>query len=92
MGILSKWVAKMVDRERNNELNDCKAMDQPSHDNEWGRPLNITVTNVIGGKIVSFRSYNRQTNRSQNTTYIIHLDEVFDESLAKLIKLEEVKM
>jgi len=76
------------------KLNECAVMaDQPSGpEDEWGRPLHITVTNCIGGKIVSFRSYNRQTDRSQNTTYIIHPDEEFTDSLAKLIKLEEVKM
>jgi len=58
---------------------------------EFGRPLNITVYNANGGKIVTFRSYDRQKDRSNEATYIIHPDEMFSESLAKLIAVEELK-
>ena len=94
MGFISKWLFKAVKREeenRNVKVRGQAVGEEPSEVSNFGRPLNITVYNANGGKIVTFRSYDRHTERSNEATYIIHPDELFAESLGKLIAMEEIK-
>ena len=94
MSWIGKWLLKVTDkaRENQNEVKGC-SVDAPMREGhgDFGRPLNISVYNAHGGKIVTFRSYNRQQDRSDEATYIIHPDEEFSESLGKLIAMEEIK-
>ena len=91
MSWIGKWLLNVTDkaRENQNEMKACEPMREGNGD--FGRPLNISVYNAHGGKIVTFRSYNRQQDRSDEATYIIHPDEKFAESLGKLIAMEEIK-
>lgn len=57
----------------------------------WEDGINITVTNALGGKIVSFRRYDRKTDRSGNTVYVIPDDVDFNGALTKLITLESLR-
>jgi len=94
MSFIGKWLLKIVDNARNNEIKGsaCDCVPETARgDGNFGRPLNITVYNAHGGKIVTFRSYDRHKDRSNEATYIIHPDEEFSESLGKLIAMEEIK-
>ena len=53
--------------------------------------LNIVVRPAIGGKIVSFRHYDRQKDRSYFKTYIIPEDLDFERELGKMITLESMR-
>lgn len=59
---------------------------------EYGQPLNINIVSVRGGRIVRFSHYDRKTDRSDQTTYIISDEEEFTESLTKLIVMETMKL
>lgn len=90
---ISKWLYnsfKKAEREENT-MKGCEVTSAPHPEEEFGKPLHITVYNAHGGKIVSFRHYDRVNDRSHEATYIIHPDEVFEESLGKLIAMEDLK-
>ena len=53
--------------------------------------LNITVRAAIGGRIVSFRHYDRQKDRNYWKTYIIPEDMDFERELGKMITLESMR-
>jgi hypothetical protein len=53
--------------------------------------LNITVRAAIGGRIVSFRHYDRQKDRNYWKTYIIPDELDFERELGKMITLESMR-
>lgn len=53
--------------------------------------LNFKVYNAVGGKIVEFRHYDRQKDRSFNQTYIITADQDFGDRIAKIATMEALK-
>jgi hypothetical protein len=53
--------------------------------------LNFKVFSAVGGKIVEFRKYDRQRDRSENQTYIITNDQDFGERIAKIATMESLK-
>ncbi len=53
--------------------------------------LNFRVFNAVGGRVVEFRHYDRQKDRSNTQTYIITNDEDFGEKIAKIATLESLK-
>ena len=54
--------------------------------------LNFRVFSAVGGRIVEFRSYDRQMDRNNTQTYIITNDEDFGEKIAKIATLESLKV
>lgn len=58
---------------------------------DWGDGLRINVKRVNGGHIISFRSYDRKTDRSEDRHYIITTEQDFNNELGKLITLESMK-
>lgn len=53
--------------------------------------LNFKVYSAVGGKVVEFRHYDRQKDRSFNQTYIISNDQDFGERIAKIATMEVLK-
>jgi len=53
--------------------------------------LNFRVFSAVGGQVVEFRRYDRKTDRSDTTTYIIHKDDDFGEKVSKIANLELLK-
>lgn len=53
--------------------------------------LSITVRSAIGGKIVTFRHYDRRTDRSNHKLYIVPEDQDFEHELGKMITLESMR-
>lgn len=60
-------------------------------DIESDEGLNITVRQAIGGRIVSFRHYDRQKDRSYWKTYVIPEDLDFERELGKMITMESMR-
>jgi hypothetical protein len=50
--------------------------------------LNFRVFSAVGGQVVEFRHYDRKTDRSDTSTYIIHKDDDFGEKISKIANLE----
>ncbi len=57
----------------------------------WEDGLRINVKKVIGGFVVSFRNYDRKTDRHGERHYIITDDQEFEKELGKFITLESMK-
>ena len=53
--------------------------------------LNITVMPAIGGKIITFRHYNRREDDSQYRHYVIPDELDFERELGKMITLESIR-
>jgi hypothetical protein len=54
--------------------------------------LNITVRKAIGGKIITFRTYDQKTDRHNYRLYVVPDDLDFDKELGKMITLESIRM
>ena len=53
--------------------------------------LNMQVFKAIGGKIITFRSYDRKSDRNYSTVYIITDEQDFERELGKMITMESMK-
>ena len=53
--------------------------------------LNITVRSAIGGRIVTFRHYDRKTDRHNHKLYIVPEDQDFERELGKMITMESMR-
>ena len=60
-------------------------------DESWEDGLRINVKKVIGGFIVSFRNYDRRTDRHQDRHYIITDEQDFNKELGHMITMESMK-
>lgn len=88
-----KFIWKYI-RNKISNLDDCEKLsravampDRIEHD----QGLNITVLQAIGGKIVTFRHYDSQKDRSYWKTYIVPEDMDFERELGKMITLESMR-
>jgi hypothetical protein len=53
--------------------------------------VTIFLKQVIGGRLVSFRTYDRKTDESNIRTYIITDEQDFERELGKIITLESLR-
>ena len=53
--------------------------------------LRMELHRAIGGRIVSFRHYDRKTDRSYSKVYIIHDELDFERELGKIITQESMR-
>jgi len=53
--------------------------------------LQFKIYSAIGGKVVEFSRYDRQTDRTEHQVYIIGKDEDFGEKIAKISTLEVLR-
>ena len=98
MNWLKKKVIKWV-RDDWNKVNEdyvessvgIRARDYDAVPYEEDPILNFRVFSAVGGQVVEFRRYDRKTDRSESTTYIIHKDDDFGDKIAKVANLEILK-
>jgi hypothetical protein len=57
----------------------------------WQDGLRINIKKVIGGFVVSFRTYDRVRDRSDERHYIITDDQDFNTELGKTITMESMR-
>lgn len=53
--------------------------------------LNFRVFSAVGGQVVEFRRFDRKTDRSSTTTYIIHKEDDFGDKISKIANMEMLK-
>lgn len=53
--------------------------------------LNFRVFSAVGGRVVEFRTYDRQKDRNFTQTYIITNEQDFGERIAKIATMESLK-
>jgi len=57
----------------------------------WNDGLRITIKKMIGGFVVSFRTYDRIKDRSDERNYIITDEQDFNSELGKIITMESMR-
>ena len=57
----------------------------------WGDGLRMNVRKIIGGYVVSFRIYDRRTDRSDDRHYMITDEQDFNTELGKMITMESMR-
>jgi hypothetical protein len=53
--------------------------------------LRVSIKKVIGGSLVTFRHYDRKSDRHEHKTYIITSDQDFNLELGKIITMESLR-
>ena len=53
--------------------------------------LRINIKKVVGGSLVTFRTYDRRKDQSEDKTYIITSDQDFNTELGKIITMESLR-
>lgn len=69
----------------------CESRDVEAQMCEADPILNFRVFGAVGGQVVEFRRYDRKTDRSSTTTYIIHKEDDFGDKISKIANMEMLK-
>ena len=95
---LGRWLFKIIqksqqedDSRMGGELAVPSAKLSRSSDVDGEEDLNITIRKAVGGRIVSFRTYDRKLDRHFWKTYVIHDELDFERELGKIITLESLR-
>jgi len=98
---LGKWLVKIAQQaqaaEREEKIYGGNAISMSTakvargSDVDGEEGLNITVRKAMGGKIVTFRTYDYKTDRNNYKLYVIPDDHDFEKELGKLITLESMR-
>ena len=72
-------------------LNSTKPMVLEEDSAPWSDGLRITIKKMIGGFVVSFRTYDRIKDRSDERNYIITDEQDFNSELGKIITMESMR-
>jgi hypothetical protein len=88
---LRNWVNSAQDAPPELHWNSSRAVLKSSSDLDSEDGLNITVRSAIGGRIVTFRHYDRKTDRTNYRLYIVPEDQDFERELGKMITMESMR-
>lgn len=98
---LGKWLVKLAQQAQQDERNEkifsasnmtsTKLARGGGSDVDGDEGLNITVRKALGGKIVTFRTYDYKNDRNTYKLYVIPDDHDFERELGKLITLESMR-
>jgi hypothetical protein len=72
-------------------LNSTKPMVLEEDSAPWSDGLRITIKKMIGGSVISFRTYVRTKDRSDERHYIITDEQDFNSELGKMITMESMR-
>ena len=96
-GISMKWLKRKIRRWLDNYDQDTMVSNSSinklrrSNDLDSDDGINMTVRYAVGGRIVSFRTYESKTDRHNYKLYVIPDDQDFERELGKIITLESMR-
>lgn len=92
MKFIQRWFSQAV-RNALDYGNEVKAVCRDESGAEFRDTpcLNIEVRPAIGGRIVTFRAYDRIRDRSEMRNYLIHDEHDFERELGKIITIESMR-
>jgi hypothetical protein len=88
---LRNWINSVEDVPEPSRWNKGTAVLRSSSDLDNEDGLSITVRSAIGGRIVTFRHYDRKTDRTNHRLYIVPEDQDFERELGKMITMESMR-
>jgi hypothetical protein len=86
-----KWVKEDWGRVEKESSVGIRARDVEAQMFDADPILNFRVFSAVGGQVVEFRRYDRKTDRSDTSTYIITKDQDFGEKISKIASMEMLK-
>lgn len=92
-----KWLKRKIRRWLDNDdhetmvSNKSIATIRRNNDIDSDDGINMTVRYAIGGRIVSFRTYDNKSDRHNYKLYVIPEDQDFERELGKIITLESMR-
>ena len=99
---LGRWLVKLAQNAQQDERNEKiygtaiasnKISMRGSYSDVDGEDgLNIIVRKAMGGKIVTFRTYDNKADRNNYKIYVIPDEHDFERELGKLITLESMRL
>jgi hypothetical protein len=96
MSWFKKWLFKKMQRAyHDSQIQDIECVSTGSiglsRTLDSDAAMSFTIYNAIGGKVVEFRRYDRQRDRSEHTMYVVGNDEDFGQRIAKIATIETLK-
>jgi hypothetical protein len=88
---LRDWANSAQDAPQELHWNNSRAVLKSSSDLDSEDGLSITVRSAIGGRIVTFRHYDRKTDRTNYRLYVVPEDQDFERELGKMITMESMR-
>ena len=87
--MIKKWMRKkllaLLNDTKNQDIELSLPIRSYESDSPRGDPvLNFKVYNAVGGKVVEFHAYDRKTDNSDNTIYIITDEEDFGTAIMNI--------
>lgn len=95
---LGRWIVGLINKANQDDDYSSRptvrgrATLSKSSDVDGEEGLNITVRKAIGGKIVSFRTYDHKQDRNHFKIYVVPDEMDFDKELSKMITLESMRL
>ena len=97
--MITRWVredwdnvGKELSRNEVEKLQTSRGLVRSNNDSIDGHAgLNITVMSAIGGKIITFRHYDRRKDDTQYRHYVIPDELDFERELGKMITMESIR-
>lgn len=90
--MIGRWAYEYRDAPDEISLNSVRASREVEASMCDSNPiLTFRVFSAVGGSVVEFRRYDRKTDCSDTTTYIITKDQDFGEKISKIANLEMLK-
>jgi hypothetical protein len=68
-----------------------RRLGQDIEQEDWEDGLRINIKRVIGGSVVTFRTYDRRNDQSESRHYIITSEQDFNTELGKIITMESMR-
>lgn len=91
-----RWLLKIAQKAQEEDRADRVYATSPKlargSDVDGDDGLNIIVRKALGGKIVTFRTYDTKQDRNNYKLYVIPDDHDFEKELGKLITLESMRL
>jgi hypothetical protein len=96
-----KWFKKLVAEWAEQGINYAEVATTKAgrvvSNNDYASPsdepiLNFKIYSAVGGKIAEFRRYDRKSDRSDCTTYIITDEQDFGECISRIATMEKLKL
>lgn len=91
-----RWLFRLIKDANEEDCNERIYATSPklarASDIEADEGLNIVVRKAMGGKIITFRTYDHKTDRNNHKLYVIPDDHDFEKELGKLITLESMRL
>lgn len=91
-----KWFLSRLERceEENPPCGEVKATvcRESANDHKLYDGLQVYIKQVVGGRLVTFRTYDTRNDHESTRTYIITDDQEFERELGKVITMESMRL